>query len=216
MLDWPDDVAQVADALDIDQFAVMGVSLGGAYAAACAYALPDRVTAAALVSSSPRLDLPGGIEQMGTVRFWNTARDRPWVMRLLYRGSLWAYRRSPRLAYGLFSRGMGTADRAVVSRLEVRKRYAAEIVEAGVLSVDGLVDDMRVPMRPWGFELEEIRVPVHVWQGDGDPVVPPACGRTYARQIPHAQITICEGQGHFLIEDRAADIIRALVGAKPR
>jgi pimeloyl-ACP methyl ester carboxylesterase len=59
LLDWPADVAAVADRLALERFAVLGYSAGGKYAAACAYALPARVTGAAIVSgvgppSTPR------------------------------------------------------------------------------------------------------------------------------------------------------------------
>jgi pimeloyl-ACP methyl ester carboxylesterase len=44
------DVASVADALGIEQFAVMGHSGGAAYALACAALLPERVLAAVCAS----------------------------------------------------------------------------------------------------------------------------------------------------------------------
>ena len=44
LLDWPEDVVELADALGIDKFAVEGISGGGPYAAACAYKIPDRLT----------------------------------------------------------------------------------------------------------------------------------------------------------------------------
>ncbi len=49
MLDWPDDVCELADALQLDTFAVLGISGGGPYAAACAYKIPQRLTATAIV-----------------------------------------------------------------------------------------------------------------------------------------------------------------------
>lgn len=48
--DWPADVAAVGDRLGIERFAVIGYSGGGMYAAACAHALPERVSAVAIVS----------------------------------------------------------------------------------------------------------------------------------------------------------------------
>ena len=51
LLDWPADVAALADELEVSRFAVMGWSAGGAYAAACAFALPERVSAVALIAS---------------------------------------------------------------------------------------------------------------------------------------------------------------------
>jgi pimeloyl-ACP methyl ester carboxylesterase len=37
LLDWPDDVVEVADGLGIERFAVEGLSGGGPYALACAH-----------------------------------------------------------------------------------------------------------------------------------------------------------------------------------
>ena len=51
LIDWPDDVAQVADRLQIERFGIEGVSAGGAYALACADRMADRLTGCALVSS---------------------------------------------------------------------------------------------------------------------------------------------------------------------
>src|SRR5215469_1533736 len=53
LLDWPADVAEVADQLGIERFAVEGLSAGGAYALACAYKLPHRLTACGLISTVP-------------------------------------------------------------------------------------------------------------------------------------------------------------------
>jgi len=59
MLDWPDDVAEAADLLGIDRFAVLGVSAGGPYALACGQALPDQVR---------RVGVVAGVAPMGVTR----------------------------------------------------------------------------------------------------------------------------------------------------
>ena len=46
LVDWPDDVIQVAAALRLDRFAVLGISCGGPYAAACAWKISERLTRA--------------------------------------------------------------------------------------------------------------------------------------------------------------------------
>src|SRR5215211_6909814 len=51
LLDWPTDVAQLANQLGLDRFAIVGWSGGGPYAAACGHALADRVRVVGLVSS---------------------------------------------------------------------------------------------------------------------------------------------------------------------
>ena len=52
LLDWPNDVTELANNLGIDRFAVMGLSGGGPYAAACAFKIPERLKAVAMVSSA--------------------------------------------------------------------------------------------------------------------------------------------------------------------
>src|SRR5689334_602661 len=51
ILDWPDDVVELADRLTINRFGVIGVSGGGPYAAACAYKIPQRLTKVVMLSS---------------------------------------------------------------------------------------------------------------------------------------------------------------------
>ena len=58
MLDWPDDVAAMADALGLDRFHLLGVSGGGPYALACAYRIPERLKGLALVCPLGPLDQP--------------------------------------------------------------------------------------------------------------------------------------------------------------
>ena len=50
LLDWPDDVIELADSLHLDRFAVIGFSGGGPYALACACKIPNRLTACGIVS----------------------------------------------------------------------------------------------------------------------------------------------------------------------
>ena len=59
LVDWPADVACLADALGLEHFAAMGWSAGGPYAAVCGALMPERVTALALLSSSVPIDLYG-------------------------------------------------------------------------------------------------------------------------------------------------------------
>ena len=71
LLDWPDDVEEVADQLGIERFAIEGVSAGGPYALACAYKISQRLTACGLIST---LSPPDLIRRAG-----------PWSMRTMWR-----------------------------------------------------------------------------------------------------------------------------------
>ena len=70
LLDWPDDVFELADALGIDRFAILGGSGGTPSVLACAYKIPERLTAVAVLFGPPPLDMPGAADS------WSRA-ERP-------------------------------------------------------------------------------------------------------------------------------------------
>src|SRR5690606_21316415 len=67
---WPDDVAELADALGLARFSVLGPSGGAPYAAACAWSLPHRITGVGLVASIGPIDAPGATAGMSRTNRW--------------------------------------------------------------------------------------------------------------------------------------------------
>ena len=61
---WASDVAELADALGLERFAVMGWSLGGSFAQAVAHHLGERTAALALIASAIPRQWPGMLEQI--------------------------------------------------------------------------------------------------------------------------------------------------------
>jgi pimeloyl-ACP methyl ester carboxylesterase len=74
----------------------------------------------------------------------------------------------------------------------------------------GMYDEALVLARPWGFELEDIRVPVFVWHGDRDETVPKGMADYLARAIPSARVSIHPEEGHHLLYRRWPEILAAL------
>jgi pimeloyl-ACP methyl ester carboxylesterase len=64
---------------------------------------------------------------------------------------------------------------------------------------DGWLGDGIALYMPWGFDPAEIGVPVTVWHGEDDRVVPVAHGRWLAQAIPGAQLEIHDGDGHLRV-----------------
>ncbi len=80
---WASDVAALAGELGLDKFAVLGVSGGGGYVAACARFIPDCLTAALIVSGAGRMDWPEATAGLPpqTKMIWKLAKRSPLLTR---------------------------------------------------------------------------------------------------------------------------------------
>jgi pimeloyl-ACP methyl ester carboxylesterase len=200
LLDWPVDVQALADALGVGEFAVLGWSLGGMYAQAVARTLPSRVRAVALVASSVPETWPGAAQDLNLMdrAFLRLSGRGAPVERSIFHVMRWAAIRTPRVYTRAFPLSQDDAS------------SLAAAVARGLADPRGAVDDYRVMGADWGFEPSELAVPVHVWQGDDDDLVPPAWGRRLADVIPGSTLTIVAGGTHYLWYDRWDEILGAL------
>jgi pimeloyl-ACP methyl ester carboxylesterase len=92
-------------------------------------------------------------------------------------------------------------------------RALASARESTRQGADGLVEDMRVAILPWGFDPAEIRTPLFVWQGDHDSSIAEAWGDWWAENVASATLIRCPGEGHLLIEERIGEILATLASA---
>jgi pimeloyl-ACP methyl ester carboxylesterase len=211
--DGAEDVAAVCDTLGIESCCVWGFSGGGPHALAAAALLPDRVAAvAALVSVAPfdadGLDFFAGMGEANVRDFRiAVAGGEPHVAGLAsQRAELLAA--GPEELVAMWETLLGPADREVATAglaAAVLARLCAGI-EPGI---DGWVDDERAFTRPWGFELEAIRVPVLLWQGEQDRMVPPAHGRWLAERIPGVEARFTADDGHLTLTERRIPEVHA-------
>jgi pimeloyl-ACP methyl ester carboxylesterase len=199
LADWADDAALVLDALRIDSAALLGVSAGGPFAAACAATLPGRVRNLLLVSP---LGLPG----------WSTRGMAPGErMSLALAGHVPGFggwflgrlnvlaRHSPRLFFRLTETSLPDVDAGTLGRPDARESFLSNYAEAFRRGSAGVAQDLRVLTRPWGFGLGSISVPTVISHGDADTTVPLQHAELYAAAIPGAQLQILPGHGHFSI-----------------
>jgi pimeloyl-ACP methyl ester carboxylesterase len=212
LVDWVQDAALVLDATAAGPAALLGVSGGGPFAAACAAAIPGRVRSLTLVSS---LGLPGWPTRgmaPGERLSLEIARRAPafggWFLgRLAGLG-----RRSPALFLRLSTSEMPDTDRRALERPGMRDPFLANYLEAFRRGDGGVAQDLRVLTRPWGFELGSIKVPAWVHHGEADNTVPPQHARLFAEAIPGARLKLYPGLGHFSIFDATREILAALPG----
>lgn len=213
--DYPRLVRSLADALGLGRFAVTGVSGGGKYACACAWALPDRVTRVALVSSTCSFDLPGARATWNAEdrRLYGSADRAPWLVRLFLAKVARDLRRDPDALFATVERSVGAADREVLALPGFREALDRDMAEAFRHGGRGPAHDLTLEARPWGVALERIEVPIEIWHGEDDRVVSPEQYRILARTLPLVTEHLVPGEGHFsLFARHARTIMRSVVG----
>jgi hypothetical protein len=77
-------------------------------------------------------------------------------------------RHAPKLRFWMQLKLMPAADAGVLSRPEVRSLLVASLAHASPTTGRAAAQEMDLFARDWGFRLEDITVPVQVWQGDVD------------------------------------------------
>lgn len=212
LLDWPDDVAEVADLLDLNRFAVVGVSGGSPYVAACAYKIPDRLTAVAIVGGGGPVDVPGVMDGMPWVRRAGAAIAMrvPFLLRPL----IWLLQNPQRDLERFFQRYTAhnpPADRVLLDQPEFQQMLKASYAEATRQGIRGFAWEVRLVSNPWGFRLEDIPIEVHLWHGEEDTSTPLAMAQYMASTIPNCTVTFVPREGHFLLFTHWRQILATLM-----
>jgi len=215
LLDWPGDVTALADSLGIGHFAVAGHSGGGSYVAACAYQIPQRITAAAIISGIGPVDPPPATRDMTTMNKigFTFGRYIPWliwlaVIQILYRQGL----KDPEGVLDWSAGQRPPADTAQLAQPNVREVCLHSGMEAFRQGMRAHAWETRLVVRPWGFRLDEITIPVSLWHGTADCEVSISMGRYIASQIPACRAQFCEGEGHLLLFPHWEEVLDRLMG----
>ncbi|MBE0411329.1 MAG: alpha/beta hydrolase [Anaerolineales bacterium] len=213
-LDWTDDVLELVAALEIDKFAVMGLSGGSPYVAACAYKISDRLTAAGIISGISPLDAPGAFDGMAKSDrlTYELARKAPWLLRLLFWYMAGVLNKEPQKAISQMMAELSPPDQAALRQSDVQETFIKMARAAFQQGSRGVTWEYRLFTRPWGFQLEKISMPVNIWHGESDSMCPHSMGRYLATTIPHSQAKFFPNEGHVsLIVNRYAEMLSMLL-----
>jgi pimeloyl-ACP methyl ester carboxylesterase len=200
------DVVAIADHLGVERFGVWGISGGGPHALACAALIPRRAIAvAALASPAP---YPAeGLNWLASTGEANVAE---------FQASMKGTEATEAFLAPLRAAYMGPDPRAVDAGMESLLTPADRAAYAGPLrtflyesgryglapGVAGWRDDDIAFVRPWGFDVAGIRIPITIWQGRQDLFVPYAHGKWLAEHIPHAVQNLSDEDGHLTLYQR--------------
>jgi pimeloyl-ACP methyl ester carboxylesterase len=214
------DTAAVLDRLGARRCYTVGASGGGPHALACAALLPDRVRACGTVAGVAPFDADGldFLDGMGR------ENHEEFGAALAGPARLQAYlEREARTFAEVTGEQLAAALGDLVSAVDVAAltgefaAYLAQSLRGAVAGgVWGWFDDDMAFTRPWGFGLDDVGVPVVVWQGGQDRMVPFAHGEWLVAHLPSARARLLPGEGHLSIAvAKFGEIVDELLASAP-
>ncbi len=222
LLDWPSDIQHLAMSLNLQQFAVFGWSGGGPYVLACALTIPDLLTRAGISGGMAPIVRPGAVQELGLLAdriLFPLTQQLPLLARLIL--EVVSQLPPSLLKYILLLDVSSVSDpplwaaalryRAILSSLSPQQAtdFFFEAFRSGSR---GTVKDYQILGGEWGFRLEDISMPILLWQGEQDNLLPMAHARYLAKHLPLGQLIVVPDCGHFLPRSKMSEILTALVG----
>jgi pimeloyl-ACP methyl ester carboxylesterase len=197
------DVAAIADALGVDRFATYGTSGGGPHALACAALLHGRCAAAATIAGvgaadAPDLDWLDGMGEGNQIEFGAAMKGREALVPILEDEAAGLRAAEPEQLADAIRPHLSDVDAAALTG-ELAAHLLDSMKTGLEPGIEGWIEDDLAFVSPWGFDLAEIDVPVLVWQGEEDLMVPGGHGRWLRARLPTADGDVLEGEGHLTL-----------------
>ena len=202
ILDFPDDVVELADHLGISNFGVSGMSAGGVYALACAAKIPERITCCAVISGAGDKGLHARM----------LGRFMPFIMMPMMARMFSDRESSEKLLIEKMSSNMPDADQRALAKGNTAKIMAASLVEGFAQGGKGAALDGKLISGNYGFAYGQIELEnIFLWHGEADKQIPIAVALRTAEALLHCQATFYPGEGHIsVIVNHADEIVDAL------
>jgi len=215
--DWPRVVERIVEHLGVREFRILAISGGAPYAYATAVAMPQRVQAIAIVGGAPPMaELVAGEGLLP-----------------LYRWMLALYRTRPRLLRRLFHlvrpvlslRPPVRFRPLLLKMLMLRQCDAESLRDAAAFeaifesqrrawrsSAEGVMADAQIYAQPWGFAIEDVRVPVRLWHGKEDRAFSVHLAEQVAKRLPNCKARFVDDAGHYSLPIRhMREILKDLI-----
>jgi pimeloyl-ACP methyl ester carboxylesterase len=214
VIDFAADVRELADALELDRFAVVGVSAGGPYALAVASELGERVSRVAVCSSlSPMCAAhrTPGMQRRFRLALAALARA-PGLCAAIGDAVLPVIHRHPELLSRVIAAHAAPGERDRLQQPDERSAASTSFLDAASGGVRGMVEDYLTYSRDWGFSAADVEGEVHLWHGLCDPLVPIEHALQLAIALPRCRVFFDPDEGHHFFRRRLVEILAVLVG----
>ena len=204
------DARVIAETLEHDRIGIWGISGGGPYALGCAALLPDVAVAVATVASLAPYGVEGfdyfaGMGESNVESFKLFFSDPEASRRHLREAREEVLAATPEQFAEMIKDLLSPVDAEVLTG--DLARWNTETNQVAVSPGEqGWWDDGAAHLTPWGFDIRDIRVPVKIWHGRQDRMVPVQHGQWLAANVPGAEADISDRDGHLTMIGRIGEI----------
>lgn len=196
---------EIADALGIENFAIYGGSGGGPHALASGHLAGSRCIAQLIVagiapSDDPNFDFVAGMsEEIRAARLLSLTSMDDFEVSISKKVTEWSSYDFDQIKEMLdVDPESPISDEGILS-FQVRVKYSS------IQGAHGWIDDERAFLKPWGFSLGDISMPVQLWAGTKDVNVPQSHSHYLNGIIPNSELLIVENKNHFTISEPALE-----------
>ena len=204
------DARVIAETLEHDRIGIWGISGGGPYALGCAALLPDVAVAVATVASLAPYGVEGfdyfaGMGESNVESFKLFFSDPQASRRHLREAREQVLAATPEQFAEMIKDLLSPVDAEVLTG--DLARWNTETNKVALSPGDqGWWDDGAAHLTNWGFDLRDIQVPVKIWHGRQDRMVPVQHGQWLAASIPGAEADISDRDGHLTMVGRIGEV----------
>lgn len=210
LLDYPNDIIELADELNIEKFGMIGWSGGGVYGLACGYALPLRllfnIVLAGYTSFREMSKASGYIHSRLDHVSVGLSKKHPLLFKLYFELVAICLKVAPIMSYGAFVASLNQSDKNIAKQRIFKSILSQSQKEAFKEGCNGVATDTMIHYSDLGFSLQQIKAPIQILHGDKDLLVPVEFSVFNSAQIPVCQLHILEGEGHLFPVNRMLDI----------
>jgi pimeloyl-ACP methyl ester carboxylesterase len=216
---WPGDVLELADALGVGKFGVVGWSAGGPYAAVCAARIPTRLTGVGVVCSRQLsqfnlMENPAAYDELDDDdrRIAQLAREDPLLAAeaAIEMEGEWLRKLSERPETLLDGAQIPAGDRWFFDDPVRRLPFLEAVRESVRQGPEALAWEAIDVWLPWGFRLSEIETTVQVWHGEQDTIVERSHIDFIVTTLPNARLTVWPDSGHQGVSRHWDEILAAV------
>ncbi|MBY9003154.1 MAG: alpha/beta hydrolase [Candidatus Lokiarchaeota archaeon] len=199
LLDWPDDIIELADHLGLNKFAVQGISGGGPYVASCAFKIPERLTCCGIIAGLGPINWSKKGMMLSNRITVFVSRRLPFLVKTIVKAEKKAFEDQKSLEE--LANNLPEPDKILFQDPQIVKIMIEDSKEAFRNGLDGAILEEKIFARLWGFDLKDIpsNLQVYIWHGEMDVFVPPSMGRKMSELIPNCKGYFLPNEGHLSV-----------------